>query len=47
MQAEGYALMENFITKNGHVLTDQLSTYLIPGILDIPDTVEIGHPRNS
>jgi CO/xanthine dehydrogenase Mo-binding subunit len=40
VQAEGYALMENFITKNGHILTDQLSTYLIPGILDIPDTVE-------
>lgn len=40
VQAEGYALMENFITKNGHILTDQLSTYLIPGILDIPDIVE-------
>jgi CO/xanthine dehydrogenase Mo-binding subunit len=40
VQAEGYALMENFITKNGHILTDQLSTYLIPGILDIPDAVD-------
>jgi CO/xanthine dehydrogenase Mo-binding subunit len=40
VQAEGYALMENFITKDGHILTDQLSTYLIPGILDIPDTVD-------
>ncbi len=40
VQAEGYALTENFITRNGHVLTDQLSTYLIPTILDIPDAVE-------
>jgi CO/xanthine dehydrogenase Mo-binding subunit len=40
VQAEGYALTENFITKNGHILTDQLSTYLIPTILDIPDSVE-------
>jgi CO/xanthine dehydrogenase Mo-binding subunit len=40
VQAEGYALTENFITKNGHILTDQLSTYLIPTVLDIPDSVE-------
>jgi CO/xanthine dehydrogenase Mo-binding subunit len=40
VQAEGYALTENFITRNGHILTDQLSTYLIPTILDIPDSVE-------
>jgi CO/xanthine dehydrogenase Mo-binding subunit len=40
VQAEGYALTENFITKNGRILTDQLSTYLIPTILDIPDQVE-------
>ncbi|HEY5268967.1 MAG TPA: xanthine dehydrogenase family protein molybdopterin-binding subunit [Anaerolineales bacterium] len=40
VQAEGYALTENFITQNGHILTDQLSTYLIPTVLDIPDTVE-------
>ena len=40
VQAEGYALTENFITKNGHILTDQLSTYLIPTVLDIPDVVE-------
>jgi CO/xanthine dehydrogenase Mo-binding subunit len=40
VQAEGYALTENFITRKGHILTDQLSTYLIPSILDIPDTVE-------
>jgi CO/xanthine dehydrogenase Mo-binding subunit len=40
VQAEGYALTENFITKNGHILTDQFSTYLIPTVLDIPETVE-------
>ena len=40
VQAEGYALTENLISKNGHILTDQLSTYLIPTVLDIPDAVE-------
>jgi CO/xanthine dehydrogenase Mo-binding subunit len=40
VQAEGYALTENFITKNGRILTNQLSTYLIPTVLDIPDSVE-------
>jgi len=40
VQAQGYTLIENFITRNGHILTDQLSTYLIPTILDIPDAVE-------
>ncbi len=39
VQAQGYALMENFITREGYVLTDQLSTYLIPTILDIPEAV--------
>ncbi|MGD0750167.1 MAG: xanthine dehydrogenase family protein molybdopterin-binding subunit [Anaerolineales bacterium] len=40
VQAEGYALTENLISRNGHILTDQLSTYLIPTILDIPDSIE-------
>lgn len=39
-QAQGYALTENFLMKDGRVLTDQLSTYLIPTVLDIPDEVE-------
>ena len=39
-QAQGYALMENFQMKDGYVLTDQLSTYLIPTVLDMPDVVE-------
>jgi len=40
VQAEGYALTENLISKDGHLLTDQLSTYLIPTVLDIPRQVE-------
>ena len=40
VQAEGYALTENLISRNGHILTDQLSTYLIPTVLDIPDSVD-------
>jgi CO/xanthine dehydrogenase Mo-binding subunit len=40
VQAAGYAITENFISKNGRILTDQLSTYLIPTVLDIPDAVE-------
>lgn len=40
VQAQGYAVLEDFKTEDGKVLTDQLSTYLIPTILDIPETVE-------
>jgi CO/xanthine dehydrogenase Mo-binding subunit len=40
VQAQGYALMEDWKTKDGHVLTDQLSTYLIPTVWDIPEKVE-------
>ena len=40
VQAQGYVLQENFISRNGYVLTDQLSTYLIPTILDIPEQVD-------
>ena len=36
VQAQGYVMMENFITKDGYVLTDKLSTYLIPTVRDIP-----------
>ena len=32
--------MENFQTEEGYVLTPHLSTYLIPGVLDIPDRVD-------
>lgn len=40
IQAQGYTLMEDFQMKDGYVLTDQLSTYLIPTVLDVPDLVE-------
>ncbi len=40
IQAQGYALMEDFQMDNGYVRTDQLSTYLIPTVLDVPDMVE-------
>jgi CO/xanthine dehydrogenase Mo-binding subunit len=40
VQAGGYILTENFIVRDGQVLTDQLSTYLIPTVMDIPESVE-------
>ncbi len=40
VQAAGYALMENFIQKDAIPLTQTLSTYLIPTVLDIPDKVD-------
>jgi CO/xanthine dehydrogenase Mo-binding subunit len=40
VQANGYAVLEDYKTKDGRVLTDQLSTYLIPTIWDIPESVE-------
>ena len=40
VQAHGYAILEDYKTKDGRVLTDQLSTYLIPTIWDIPESVE-------
>jgi CO/xanthine dehydrogenase Mo-binding subunit len=40
VQAQGYAVLEDYKTKDGRVLTDQFSTYLIPTIWDIPEKVE-------
>jgi CO/xanthine dehydrogenase Mo-binding subunit len=40
VQAAGYGVLENFIQQNGKVLTSTLSTYLIPTVLDIPDTIQ-------
>ncbi|HCK65357.1 MAG TPA: aldehyde oxidase [Anaerolineae bacterium] len=40
VQAHGYAVLEDFKTKDGKVLTDQFSNYLLPTILDIPEKVE-------
>lgn len=39
-QAQGWAIQENFQTKDGKVLTPYLSTYLIPGVLDVPERVD-------
>jgi CO/xanthine dehydrogenase Mo-binding subunit len=40
VQAEGYAIMENFIQKDGFVLTPWLSTYLIPSVDDVPEQIK-------
>jgi CO/xanthine dehydrogenase Mo-binding subunit len=40
VQAQGYAVLEDFKAKDGRVLTDQLSTYLLPTVWDIPEKVE-------
>lgn len=48
VQAHGYVLMEDFRTEKGQVLTPDLSTYLIPGIYDVPeriDTVIVEEPH--
>ncbi len=39
VQALGYAIVENFIQRQGRVLTDKLSTYLIPTAVDVPTRV--------
>lgn len=39
VQAAGYAIMEDFQQEGGYVQTQHLSTYLIPGVLDIPERV--------
>ena len=40
VQALGYAVLENWQAKDGRVLTDRLSTYLIPTVLDVPDRMD-------
>jgi len=40
VQAGGYVLLENFIQKDGYVITDMLSKYMIPSVMDIPVEVE-------
>ncbi|NWF68938.1 MAG: xanthine dehydrogenase family protein [Chloroflexi bacterium] len=40
VQAQGYALMENLISRQGRVLNPFLSTYLIPTVLDVPPEVK-------
>lgn len=40
VQAAGYTVTENFQQVGGYVQTNQLSTYLIPTVLDVPDQVQ-------
>jgi CO/xanthine dehydrogenase Mo-binding subunit len=40
VQASGYAILENFIQRDGYVLTPLLSTYLIPTVQDVPEQVK-------
>jgi CO/xanthine dehydrogenase Mo-binding subunit len=40
VQAMGYAIMENFVIKEGKVLTPHFSNYLIPTVFDIPRLTE-------
>ena len=40
VQALGWTLTENFLTRDGHIQTDRLSTYLIPTIADVTAKVE-------
>ncbi len=50
VQAHGYTILEDFRVYKGQVLTSHFSTYLIPGIYDIPKRIESiiyedPHPR--
>lgn len=40
VQAHGYTILEDFRMEKGRVLTSHYSTYLIPGVYDIPKRVE-------
>jgi CO/xanthine dehydrogenase Mo-binding subunit len=40
VQGLGWATLENFVTAGGEVLTTELSTYLIPTVLDVPAQLE-------
>jgi CO/xanthine dehydrogenase Mo-binding subunit len=40
VQAHGYAVLEDFVMRDGHVLTPHLSTYLIPTAADTPARVQ-------
>jgi CO/xanthine dehydrogenase Mo-binding subunit len=40
VQAQGYAIMEHLISKEGKILNPYLSTYLIPTVLDVPQEIK-------
>jgi CO/xanthine dehydrogenase Mo-binding subunit len=39
-QSMGWTLLENLVQEGGHILTQQLSTYLMPGVLDVAEVIE-------
>lgn len=40
VQSIGYALTEDCISHDGHIMNTGLSTYVVPYILDVPDSIE-------
>ena len=40
VMAQGWALLEDFIQKDGYIKTRRLSEYLIPTSVDVPDRIE-------
>jgi CO/xanthine dehydrogenase Mo-binding subunit len=40
VQAHGYTVLEDYRTDKGQVLTSHLSSYLIPGVYDIPKRID-------
>ncbi len=40
VQAAGYGIMENYIQRNGEVITKNYSTYLIPTAIDVPEEIQ-------
>jgi len=40
VQAHGYAVLEDFQVEKGRVLTPNFTTYLIPGVYDIPKRID-------
>ncbi len=42
-QGIGYALMEDLITHEGKVRSNDLTTYLIPGAMDLPDIISCAY----
>ncbi len=40
VQAHGYAILEDFRSERGEILTPNFTTYLIPGVYDIPQRVD-------
>jgi CO/xanthine dehydrogenase Mo-binding subunit len=49
VMAIGYAVTEHFVMKDGRILTPHFSSYLIPGVLDVPEieTVILEYPDDE